>query len=121
MYTSVLSDPSPSPTLTSWATLTLSNCRHPQTPACLPAFLSSPGDPEEASCITSEVAEYFESPELYLLELSRGPDFLFFKLVEAAVQQVEGILTQFRAELLELEEQAFTQVGMWGRLWSYVM
>ena len=58
----------------------------------------------------SQVRDYFLMPELYLMELTKRPCFIFYKLVESLIQQVDDVLVQYRRELLACEERTFKQV-----------
>ena len=44
------------------------------------------------------------------MELARRPCFIFYKLVEALIQQVDEVLVLYRQELLACEERTFKQV-----------
>ena len=66
-------------------------------------FLSQPST-------QSQVRDYFLMPELYLMELTKRPCFIFYKLVESLIQEVDDVLVQYRRELLACEERTFKQV-----------
>ena len=42
-------------------------------------------DFEASEVVTKEVSKYFMSPELYFMELTKRPCFIFYKLVESLV------------------------------------
>ncbi|GAX77470.1 hypothetical protein CEUSTIGMA_g4914.t1 [Chlamydomonas eustigma] len=66
-------------------------------------------DPHVALSITKEVRSYFSMPEVHIMELSQKPGFLFYKLIEALVEQLTDVLVPYRWELLTAEERTFKQ------------
>lgn len=60
---------------------------------------------------STQVMGYFHVPEVHLMELARGPSYLFYKMVEAAVQQLEGVLLSYRKALVGCEEHTFKRVS----------
>ena len=73
--------------------------------ACISVFR----DATEAEEIIEDVSSWFSEPELHLLELNKGVDFLFHSLIKGLIDSFEAVMTSYRVNLLELEEAAFTQ------------
>jgi hypothetical protein len=60
--------------------------------------------------VLPQVRSYFTTPEVHIMELSRKPGFIFYKLIEALVEQLADVLVPYRRELLTAEERTFKQV-----------
>lgn len=67
---------------------------------------------DESEEVIEEVSDWFAAPELHLLELSKGVDFLCHVLIKNVVGSMDEVMTSYRLNLLELEEAAFVQVGL---------
>jgi hypothetical protein len=110
------------------ASLTQKVCLvHSQIISHLSPFPSSNGIPPTYKCSNyyfhhhpqpKQVHSYFQDSESHSMELSRRPCFVFYRLVESLIQQIDEVLVLYRQELLACEARTFKQVWEITRLVS---
>lgn len=72
------------------------------TPKCVVTVFYEPD-----SKMPNHMMHCYSAPNEYQLERSKGPDFLYFKLLEDVVNQVPKVLERYRKELFRLEQVTF--------------
>lgn len=63
--------------------------------------------PQPESQVVRELWSWYSSPTTHLLERQKGPDFLYYKLLEVIVEHLPPVLAKYRMALLRFEDRTF--------------